>query len=255
MKLSRFENNDFGHLTTIINEQTGIVMFVGTEVAKMWGHTNLRQTVKRLCTDSEYKVVKLSKYIEFKKMLVSNKLLQSSNAPSIMLLTESALYKLALASNLEKAKPFRDWVTSEILPSIRKNGYYSIADQSKEILIHTNTSIQKNNSKEINSKNLIEKGIEAVIEYNRKNCIIHTGITPHEVKEYGKKIGLKSIERTSAKEVLRHTKPELACSMSFVDSLVKQGFDLNTVSELSLKCAVPLFQGMIELGIKPKELE
>jgi len=42
--------------------------------------------------------------------------------------------------------------------------------------------------------------------------------------------------------------------MSFTDSLVKKGFDLNTVSELSLKAAVPLFQGMIELGVKPSEL-
>ena len=43
--------------------------------------------------------------------------------------------------------------------------------------------------------------------------------------------------------------------MSFTDSLVAKGFDLKTISELSLKAAVPLFQGMIELGIKPKELE
>ena len=43
--------------------------------------------------------------------------------------------------------------------------------------------------------------------------------------------------------------------MSFSDSLVKQGFDLKTVSELSLKAAVPLFQGMIELGINPQTLE
>ena len=54
--------------------------------------------------------------------------------------------------------------------------------------------------------------------------------------------------------MLRNTKPELACSMSFVDSLVSKGYDLKTVSELSLKCAIPLFQGMLELGIKPAEL-
>jgi hypothetical protein len=43
--------------------------------------------------------------------------------------------------------------------------------------------------------------------------------------------------------------------MSFTDDLVNKGFDLKTVSELSLKCAVPLFEGMLELGVKPKELE
>jgi hypothetical protein len=107
---------------------------------------------------------------------------------------------------------------------------------------------------EINSKNYIEQGIEGVIDYNRKSCLLHTGKTPTEIKELGRQMGLKSIKRTSAKEVLRHTKPELACAMSFTDSLVNKGFDLNTVSELSLKCAVPLFQGMIDLGVNPAEL-
>jgi prophage antirepressor-like protein len=254
MELKVFNKSEFGSLTTIHNEETGITMFIGNEVAKMWGHSNLRQAVLRLCNKEEYKVVKLSKYVEFKKLLLSNNLLQSSNAPSIMMLTESAVYKLALSSNLEKAKPFRDWVTKDVLPSIRTNGYYSIADQSKEILLHTNVSIQKQNSKDINSKHVIESGIESAIEYNRRSCLIHTGKQPHEWKELGKKVGLKSIARTSGKEVVRHLKPELACAMSFTDSLVNKGFDLNTVSELSLKCAVPLFQGMLELGIQPKEL-
>ena len=75
------------------------------------------------------------------------------------MLTEGGMYKLALSSNLEKAKPFRDWVATEVLPSIRKNGYYSIADQTQKILIHTDKGIQKQNSKDINRKNWIEGGL------------------------------------------------------------------------------------------------
>lgn len=255
MKIDKFTKNEFGTLTTITSDKTGVVMFIGKEIAELWGHTNLRQSVNRLCNVSEYKVIQFKNYPDFKKELLCNKLLQSSNAPNIMLLTESAVYKLALASNLEKAKPFRDWVASEVLPSIRKNGYYSIANQTQSIMLNTNVSIQKQNSKEINAKNLIENGLESVIEYNKNSCLLHTGKTPSEIKQIGKNLGLKSSERFSAKEVLRHTKPELACSMSFVDSLTAKGFDLKTITELSLKCAVPLFQGMIELGITPKELE
>jgi len=255
MKIEKFTKNEYGTLTTITSDKTGIVMFVGNEVAKMWGHTNLRQAVNRLCNKDEYSVIKLKQYPDFKKELLSNKLLQSSNAPTIMMLKESAIYKLALASNLDKAKPFRDWVAGEVLTSIRKNGYYSIANQSNAIMIHTNTSIQKSNSKDINAKNFIEKGIESVIEYNRNSCLLHTGKTPSEIKEIGKNKGLKTAERNSAKEVLRHINPPLACAMSFTDSLVKAGFDLKTCSELALKSAVPLFQGMIEMGINPKELQ
>lgn len=254
MQIKKFTRPEFGTLTTITSEKTGLVMFIAPEIGRMWGHTNMKQVVSRILNNDEYRVITKSKYPLFFKQLVSNNLLPSK-AQRIQLVTESAVYKLALASNLDKAKPFRDWVASEVLPSIRKHGYYSIANQTNEILIHTNISIQKSNSKEINAKNYIEKGVESVIEYNKQSCIFHTGKTPHEIKEIGQKAGLKTAERTSAKEVLRHIKPEIACGMSFTDSLVKEGFDLKTVSELSLKCAVPLFQGMIELGVTPKELK
>ena len=254
MDIKHFKS-EFGTLTTITSEKTGVVMFIGKEVVKIWGHANLTQAVKNAAINkNEYKVVRLSEFKEFKEHLTKCGLV-TSKTPTITLLTESALYKLALLSNIDKAKPFRDWVAGEVLPSIRKNGYYTIANQTERIMIHTDTKIQKQNSKDINAKNFIEKGLESVIEYNRLNCLKHTGLLPHQVKDYGKQKGLKSAERTSAKEVLRHIKPELACSMSFVDDLVKKGFDFNTVSDLSLRAAVPLFQGMIELGIKPNELD
>lgn len=254
MKIDVFKKNDFGCLTTITSEQTGITMFVAKEIAEIWGHTNHTQAIRRLCDNSEYKKIELSKYPEFKKQLQLNKLLTSSKANSIILLTESGMYKMVLASNLEKAKPFKDWVTKEVLPSIREKGYYSIADNTNKILIHTKRDVQLQSSKDVNKKHFIESGIESIIEYNIKSCKKHSGLEPKEIKEIGKRSGLKSKERSSAKEVLRHLKPAIACGMSFTDSLVSKGFDFNTVSELSIKSAIPLFQGMIELGIKPAEL-
>ena len=251
--IKKFEKNEFGNLTTITNEKTGVTMFIAKEIGAMWGHTNMKQVVGRVLNESEYKVITKSKYPEIFKIFVCNSILPSK-AQRIQLVTESAMYKLALASNLEKAKPFRDWVTSEVIPSIRKKGYYTLADQTQNLMLHTNCDIQKQNSKDINSKNLIEKGISGVIEYNRNNCLVHTGKRPNEVIKAGKEIGLKSKDLVSAKQVLRNTNPEIACSMSFVDDLVKNGFDFNTVSELALKSAIPLFKGMIELGIKPNEL-
>lgn len=254
MIVSKFEKPEFGTLTTITSEKTGVVMFIAAEVGFMWGHTNLTSVTRSLLNKNEVLTIKKSQYKDLFRIFVSEQILKPK-AQRIQLITESALYKLALASNVDKAKPFRDWVAGEVLPSIRKNGYYTIANQTERIMIHADTKIQKQNSKDINAKNFIEKGLESVIEYNRMNCLKHTGLLPHQVKDYGKQKGLKSAERTSAKEVLRHIKPELACSMSFVDDLVKKGFDFNTVSDLSLRAAVPLFQGMIELGIKPKELD
>ena len=253
MKINKFEKPEFGTLTAITSDKTGVVMFIASEVGKMWGHTNMTSVTRSILNSDEIKVIKKSEYPDLFRIFVSNQMLPAK-AQRIQLITESAVYKLALASNLEKAKPFRDWVTSEVLPCIRKNGYYSFADQTQSLMLNTNTLVQKQNSKDINSKNLIEKGVEAVIEYNRKSCLLHTGKLPREIKENAKKIGLKSKDRVSAKEVLRHTNPAIACSMSFTDSLVKAGFDLKTCSELSLRAALPLFQGMIEMGAIPKEL-
>ena len=135
MKIDKFKNSEFGILTTITSEKTGVVMFIASEVGKMWGHTNMTSVTRTILNESEVKVLKKSDWPDLFRMFVSNQVLPSK-AQRIQLITESALYKLALASNLEKAKPFRDWVTSEVLPSIRKNGYYSIANQTEKILIH-----------------------------------------------------------------------------------------------------------------------
>lgn len=253
MKIAKFKNESFGSLTTICNEKTGKVMFIAKEVGAMWGHTNMRQVINRLLDEKEYLLVKKSEYPKFFEPFVRNKTLQSK-AQRIQLISESGLYKLALASNLEKAKPFRDWVTKEVLPSIRENGYYSFADQTKNIMIHTKVENQKQNSKEINTTNYISGGVSKIIEYNKESCLLHTGKTPSQIKEEGKRLGLKSSQCSSAKEVLRHTDKGVACAMSFSDCLVKEGFDLKTVSELSMKSALPLFEGMMKLGILPDEL-
>lgn len=49
-------------------------------------------------------------------------------APTITLITESGLYKLIMRSDKAEAREFQDWVTREVLPSIRKTGGYALAD-------------------------------------------------------------------------------------------------------------------------------
>lgn len=119
---------------------------------------------------------------------------------------------------------------------------------------HKKVEIQKQNSKEANTFHYFNGGVLDVIQYNRKNCVEHTGKRPSEWKEIGKQAGLKSKDRTSGKEVIRKLKPETACSMSFTDNLVKQGCPVDEAIELSKKHALPLFEGMLKLGFTPGEL-
>ena len=59
------------------------------------------------------------------------------NGTSPILINESGLYSLILSSKLESAKRFKHWVTSEVLPSIRKQGGYMVlgADESDEVIL------------------------------------------------------------------------------------------------------------------------
>ena len=55
------------------------------------------------------------------------------NGTAPILINESGLYSLIMSSKMEKAKEFKRWVTSEVLPSIRKTGAYDIRKDSREL--------------------------------------------------------------------------------------------------------------------------
>jgi prophage antirepressor-like protein len=171
-----------------------------------------------------------------------------------LFINESAVYKLAFRSHKPEAERFTDWIAGEVIPQIRKTGRYVPNPQGVLPLSqHTNTEIQKVMSKNVNAHNYSKGGREEIIKYNSVNCLAHTGKYPKQIVEFGKKYGLKSKQRTSAKEVLRNLQPESACSMSLADNLVNEGFEPVKVFEVT-KDATKVFKGMLELGAKPSEL-
>jgi len=244
MEVKKHINSEFGSLTTIKSPTTKKVMFIGKEVGEQWGHTNMKQAAQRLLDDTEKIVVKKSQYPDFFKVLVSNKMLPTK-AQTILLVSESGLYKLALASNLEKAQPFRDWVTKEVLPSIRESGFFGLSGLStKEIAQQTVREVQLDNSKRINAKNYQENGVKSIIDYNKANCKQVTGLEPRQIKNIA---GKKS---KSAKEILRETNPELAATMSLNDHFVlDKGAQLEELKKLD-EAAVILFKEINRLGFK-----
>ena len=244
MLISKHSNSDFGNLTTLKSEKTGKIMFLAKEVAKQWGHTNLTQALSRIVSESEKLLIKKKDYPEFMEELYLNNLL-STKAQSVWLITESALYALTLASNLEKAQPFRDWVTKEVLPSIREKGSYSLGQiSSKEIASQTIREVQVTNSKKINARNYEINGVGEIINYNRENCKQVTGMEPNQIKKIA---GVKS---KSAKEILRQSNPELAATMSLNDHFVlDKGAKLEELKKLD-EAAVKLFKEISKLGFK-----
>lgn len=104
-KIQIFKNEQFGQIRTVVNE-SGEPMFAATDVCNALGYSNSRKAIADH-TDAEERC---------------NISLQRGG--EMTFINESGLYSLIIRSNKEEAKPFRKWITSEILPSICKNGYY-----------------------------------------------------------------------------------------------------------------------------------
>lgn len=108
-ELRIFENAEFGQIRTVqLNNET---FFVGKDVATALGYSNTRDA--------------LQKHVEVEDR-ADVAIHDGSQNRTMVAVTESGLYALIFGSKLESAKRFKHWVTSEVLPSIRKTGAYSI---------------------------------------------------------------------------------------------------------------------------------
>lgn len=109
-KLQVFKNENLGEIRTIIiNDE---VWFVGKDVARILGYAKPENAISTHI-DNEDKTTTLIQGTG------------SNYKSKAVIINESGLYSLILSSKLPRAKEFKRWVTSEILPQIRKNGYYS----------------------------------------------------------------------------------------------------------------------------------
>lgn len=108
-----FESHD---VRVLINERTGEPWFVGKDVAEILGYRDSRDATRYL-DDDEKRTDSLTP--------PKQRGLTNSRNTNVSLINESGLYSLVLRSRMPDAKRFRKWVTSEILPSIRKTGSYS----------------------------------------------------------------------------------------------------------------------------------
>lgn len=119
--LKLFENPDFGDVRVLLDEKNN-PWFVGNDIARCLGYENLGNAVKRF-VDDEDSIVLTS---DCKSMGFKMNPLINQAVKEIKLINESGMYSLIMSSKMESAKKFKRWVTSEVLPSIRKTGSYSM---------------------------------------------------------------------------------------------------------------------------------
>ena len=117
-KLQIFNNEEFGEIRTVTIDNEP--WFVGKDVAEALGYAEPRSAVSKKVEECDRGVAEMETPSGKQKMTTIN---------------ESGLYALIFGSKLESAKRFKHWVTSEVLPSIRKTGGYDMKQpQGKELL-------------------------------------------------------------------------------------------------------------------------
>ena len=111
-----FTSDIFGKIRTCqVNNQ---IMFVGKDVAQALGYSNTRDA--------------LNKHVDAEDKLESQ-IATSGQRRTTIIINESGLYSLILSSKLPQARAFKRWVTSEVLPSIRKTGRYELPQLIPEL--------------------------------------------------------------------------------------------------------------------------
>ncbi len=103
--------------------------FVGKDVAEILGYANTRDALSKHVDSEDKNTVAIHDGIK-------------RGNPNQTVINESGLYSLILGSKLPQAKEFKHWVTSEVLPSIRKHGAYMTDEKIEEVLLNPDTIIK-----------------------------------------------------------------------------------------------------------------
>ena len=177
-ELKIFENEQFGTIRTVEIDNTPY--FVGKDVAEILGYADPQKAMKMHIDDED----KLTRQI-----------VVSGQNRNVTIINESGLYSLILSSKLPKAKEFKRWVTSEVLPTIRKHGVYAVDEvlENPDMLISALQALKEEKAKAKRLSETIAVQEQQIAELQPKasyydvvlNCKDLVSVT-EIAKDYGK---------------------------------------------------------------------
>ena len=124
-ELQIFRNPEFGEIRTI--EVDNEPWFVGKDVAERLGYSNPQRAIRNYVDDEDKGVTEM---------------VTPGGKQQLPIINESGLYSLILSSKLPNAKQFKHWITSEVLPTIRKHGAYMTPETLQAAILNPDTMIQ-----------------------------------------------------------------------------------------------------------------
>lgn len=166
-ELQVFNSEEFGSVRTVMVD--GQPYFVGKDIAEILGYANPSKA--------------LADHVDNEDKL-NNESLSSLGQRGGWLINESGLYSLILTSKMENAKKFKHWVTSEVLPAIRKHGIYATDNVIDNILKDPDFGIKLLTE--------LKEERQARIEAERKNAILTHVNKTYTMTEIAKELNMKS---------------------------------------------------------------
>ena len=183
--LKIFENSEFGKIQVI--ERNGEPWFIGKEIATVLGYKNASDALIKHVDDEDKGVAKRDTL---------------GGKQNIVIINESGLYSLVLSSKLEKAKAFKRWVTSEVIPAVRKHGGYLTNEKIEEVLndpdtiIKLATTLKEERAKRNEAERRLEEAKPKVIFADAVSASDNTvliGELAKIIKQNGKEMGQKRL--------------------------------------------------------------
>lgn len=151
--LQIFNNEEFGQIRTVTIDNEP--WFVGKDVAEALGYSEPRSAVSKKVDDADKGVAEME---------------TPSGKQNMTIINESGLYALIFGSKLDSAKRFKHWVTSEVLPSIRKHGMYAVDElvNNPELLIKVATELKEEREKNRELENTVHEMNKTIGELTPK---------------------------------------------------------------------------------------
>lgn len=190
--LQIFNSPEFGAIRTI--EKDGEPWFVGKDVAVVLGYGDTDQALRKHIDDED----KLTRRFD-----------GSGQNRQMTIINESGLYSLVLSSKLPTAKKFKRWVTSEVIPSIRKTGSYSALDMTQlspemqmlKLLTDKAIATELAQKQQEQHLQLVEQKVEGIREL--------VGINPNQWREDCRRLIVRIANRMGGNEYIRDVNAEV----------------------------------------------
>lgn len=153
-----FNNPEFGEIRTVeINNEP---WFVGKDVADILGYSNPRDAISKHVDDEDKGVANCDTL---------------GGRQTLSIINESGLYSLVLSSKLPTAKKFKRWVTSEVLPSIRKHGAYMTPETLEKMVLTPDFGIRL--LTELKAEQDKRKALEATVEEQKPHVLFSNAVS------------------------------------------------------------------------------